>query len=77
MPTSTAATVTRASSPGLSPATLIGRRISPRGRICAGAATSTLSVRALRSTSNQASPSERPGMRFACASSGRCASATR
>ena len=37
MPTSTAATVTRASSPGSSPATLIGRPASPRGRICAGA----------------------------------------
>jgi hypothetical protein len=65
MPTSTAATVMRASSPGDRPATLTGSVRLPRGLILSGALSSTESVRASRSISNHAVPSDRPGMRRA------------
>ena len=69
--------MTRASSPGASPVTRTGSVRAPRGRICAGAFTSTVNVRAARSISNQVTPSERPGMRRAAWSSGRCTMPTR
>ncbi len=65
MPTSTAATVMRASSPGERPVSVTGIASGPRGRVCAGGDSATSTSRALRSRENQARPRERPGSRRA------------
>ena len=77
MPTSTAATTTRASSPAASPASLIGTLSAEFGRSVAGSFMSSASVRAVRSIENHCTPMARPGMRCAGASSGRRKVATR
>jgi hypothetical protein len=66
----------RASSPGLSPSTLIGMRSAPLGRNSAGKLMSSASVRALRLIENHCTPMARPGMRSARLSSGRRSVAT-
>ena len=71
MPTSTAATTTRASSPDVRPASLIGTLSVELGRIVAGNFMSTASVCATLSIENHCTPMARPGMRCAGASSGR------
>ena len=71
MPTSTAATTTRAWSVQPSPSILIGTRNFEFGRISGGRFMLTASVCALRSTENHCTPMARPGMRCARASSGR------
>ena len=71
MPTSTAATTTRASSPGLSPASRSGTVSLEFGRSVAGRVIVTGSVCAARSMPNHCTPMARPGMRCAGASSGR------
>ena len=71
MPTSTAAITILASSPGLSPPILTGIFKLEPGRTSAGGVNATLSVRTDLSMPNQATPSARPGMRCAAASSGR------
>ena len=65
MPTSTAATTMRASSPAASPATLTGMRSALFGRSSCGRLMSSASVRALRLTANHCTPMARPGMRSA------------
>ena len=70
MPTSTAATTTRASSPLLRPVSLIGTVNGEFGRIVAGIFMSSDKVRAARSIENHCTPIARPGMRCAGASSG-------
>ncbi len=76
MPTSTAATVILASSPGASPLSLTGTRNVPFGRIRLGSGISNASVRARLSTENHCRPIARPGMRLAASSSGRRSVAT-
>ena len=71
MPTSTAATTTRAWSVQPSPSILIGTRKVVFGRCSAGSVMSSASVCALRSIENHCTPMARPGMRCAWASSGR------
>ena len=76
MPMSTAETVTRASSPGARPVTEIGIAIGWRGLAIAGAVKAMSSLWASRPMANHATPTARPGMRFALTSSGRWVSAT-
>ena len=71
MPTSTAATTMRASSPAASPPILTGMRKALPGRVSCGVSMFTASVRAWRLTLNHCTPMARPGMRWALASSGR------
>ena len=76
MPTSTAATTMRASSPAVSPPICTGMRSAVFGRTSCGNCRFTASVRALRLTPNHCTPMARPGMRSAAASSGRRSVAT-
>ena len=76
MPTSTAATTTLASSPGLSPPSLTGIFSVAFGRTSAGGDSLTCSVRVFLSMPNHFRPIARPGMRCAAASSGRRSVAT-
>ncbi len=71
MPTSTAATTTRTSSPALKPATCTGTSSVDCGRSTAGSFMLMASVCAVRSMPNHCTPMARPGMRLAGASSGR------
>ncbi len=71
MPTSTAETTMRASSPAPSPASLTGTRSVVSGRINAGRSSPTPIVCASLSTLNHCTPMARPGMRFSASSSGR------
>ena len=72
MPTSTAATTTRASSPALSPASLTGTVSVELGRSSRGHLHVDAPANApLRSIENHCTPMARPGMRCAGASSGR------
>jgi hypothetical protein len=71
MPTSTAATTTLASSPGLSPPSLTGIFKLVPGRTKGGGDSATCSVRAFLSMPNHFRPIARPGIRSAAASSGR------
>jgi len=63
--------VTRASSPGLRPASFTGTVRVPRGRTFSGASIDTERPRFSLSTANHATPRARPGIRLADRSSGR------
>ena len=71
MPTSTAETTTRASSPGARPASLTGTVSVVSGLMRSGRSRETPTVCAALSIENHCTPMARPGMRFASASSGR------
>ncbi len=71
MPTSVAATVTRASSPAARPAIVMGTVSTPPDFTFCGASSVTLSMRGAWSTASQRRPSARLGMRLAFSSMGR------
>ena len=71
MPTSVAAMVTRASSPGARPASLTGTVSRLPDPTFSGTSMLTLSVRGCWSMASQRRPTARPGMRLAFSSSGR------
>ena len=71
MPTSVAAMVTRASSPGAKPVSLTGTVNKLPDPTFSGTSRLTLSVRGFWSIASQRKPTARPGMRLAFSSRGR------